>query len=767
MATEVERLVARLEVSQRQFERQLQQANRTARRQAGSIERTFKRANERISAGFGATGRAIRGALAISAGTLGTRQLIRYADAWTRVNNQIRAASQISGIQARATSELVDIANQSRAGLEETAVLYARLLRVSSQVGASEAEVAQITETLTRAFKAGGAAASEQAAAVLQLSQALGSGFLQGDELRSIRENAPLVAQAIAEEFDTTIGGLKALGAEGELTSDRVFQAVLNARQDIDAAFSQTIPTIADGLTAIQNGLIEVVAAFSDASGAGDNLAVSLQGIGQFLSDNVGQVQQFGARVAEAFTIIEEAYQGLTEFFQQDSITQNLDDVALNFEFVGRFIVDTLQTIIATAAGLGRAVAQAMLRSVAGVADGATAIVNAALGSIEFLLNEILQGIEGLLNPINNVIRAANGLGAGFPELPSIFGDVDLGRVESPFDANSRFRDGIADAFRSGFDEAQQGLQEFEETAIGVYTRIARAGEEFVSPDVNDPRGDQIAPPRDPDARSEFTPPERDSSGSGRDRESEIEKLREQIAVEQQQIRDKAALLGLERGELAKLEAQQKLLSEARRRGLDLDRAYGRTSETLREEIERQATVIGQLEVAYEQAANQQKFFEEVSTSLKDDIVDTVLGLESLSGALKSVAQAFARASIESALFNSGPLALGSGGGLLGGLFGAIPGFASGTDFAPGGLAVVGERGPELVNLPRGSQVIPNNRLAQASTVMVEVFVRDDGALGAIARTAGAQAALPVAVRVVEDNNRRVPSIVAEAQARA
>lgn len=50
--------------------------------------------------------------------------------------------------------------------------------------------------------------------------------------------------------------------------------------------------------------------------------------------------------------------------------------------------------------------------------------------------------------------------------------------------------------------------------------------------------------------------------------------------------------------------------------------------------------------------------------------------------------------------------------GLFGGLFsGSVPGFANGTDFAPGGMAMVGERGPELVNLPRGSQVIPNHRL--------------------------------------------------------
>src|SRR5690606_168511 len=99
----------------------------------------------------------------------------------------------------------------------------------------------------------------EQAAGILQLGQALGSGFLQGDELRSIRENAPLLAQAIANEFGVTIAKLKDLGAEGELTTDRVFKAILNAQKEIDAIFGTTSSTIAEGFTRVQNALTEYI----------------------------------------------------------------------------------------------------------------------------------------------------------------------------------------------------------------------------------------------------------------------------------------------------------------------------------------------------------------------------------------------------------------------------------------------------------------------------------------------------------------------------
>lgn len=129
----------------------------------------------------------------------------------------------------RTLSELNEIARATRSGLSETADLYAKLLRSTAGVAKSELEVAKATEIVNKAFKAGGAAASEQAAGILQLAQGLGSGMLQGDELRSVRENAPLLAQAIADYFGTTIAGLKELGSEGQLTSDKIFQAILAA----------------------------------------------------------------------------------------------------------------------------------------------------------------------------------------------------------------------------------------------------------------------------------------------------------------------------------------------------------------------------------------------------------------------------------------------------------------------------------------------------------------------------------------------------------
>ncbi len=157
------------------------------------------------------------------------------------------------------------------------------MYRAVKPLGIAQEEVARAVEITNKAFKAGGAAVSEQNNAILQLSQSLGSGILQGDELRSVRENAPLVAQAIADEFDTTIAGLKKLGEQGELTTDRVFKAIIDGGADIDAQFAVTLPTIADGFTNLQTALIQFVGKGNEASGVSLAIGAALNFVAQNL----------------------------------------------------------------------------------------------------------------------------------------------------------------------------------------------------------------------------------------------------------------------------------------------------------------------------------------------------------------------------------------------------------------------------------------------------------------------------------------------------
>lgn len=255
------------------FSRRMDQTRSEGARTMRDLESTFQSGSSRIAIALGTIG----GALAID-------KVRQYADAWNRGENQLRAAGVATEDLATRQEELFQIAQRSRVGIAETINLYQRLKIATDALGTSEEDVLQLTETITKALKASGASTAEVASSITQLAQGLASGVLQGDELRSLRENAPLVAQAIAREFNTTIGGLKELGAQGELTSERIIKALLGVRDQVEETFSRTTATIGDSFTRLDNEIAKFIGQADNASGA----TTVISGAINLLADNLG-----------------------------------------------------------------------------------------------------------------------------------------------------------------------------------------------------------------------------------------------------------------------------------------------------------------------------------------------------------------------------------------------------------------------------------------------------------------------------------------------
>jgi len=297
---DVEQLVARLSLDMRQFRSEFQKAQGISAKSARDVENTWARTNAKLN-GYGRSmAQGLIAPLTGIAAAASVREVAAYADAWTSAGNKLNAASQIAGRQARSLESLNQIANDTRTGISATTDLYAKLLRSTKDVASSEEEVARATTIVNKAFKAGGAEAKEQAAGILQLSQALGSGILQGDELRSLRENAPLVAQAIADEFKTSIAGLKQLGADGELTSGRVFKAILAAQPQIEAAFNSTNQTIGDGVTKINNAFTQYIGQSDASLGATGRLTQGLSALADNFDTIADTTLKLAALIASA-----------------------------------------------------------------------------------------------------------------------------------------------------------------------------------------------------------------------------------------------------------------------------------------------------------------------------------------------------------------------------------------------------------------------------------------------------------------------------------
>ena len=212
---------------------------------------------------------------------LGAREVIRYADSWTAAGNKITAMGTPLEDQQRRLKQLADVAVDTRANFEATVQTFSRLEMSTKGLGKSQSDLLRITETINKAFAVGGAAPSEQFAASLQLSQALSSGVLGGDELRSVRENAPVIARAIADVMGTTVGNLKNLGEQGQLTSAVVIEALERLGPEVDKAFGQTVPTIGQALDNLKTRLTEFVGAASQTSGSGQVIAGSINLIAQ------------------------------------------------------------------------------------------------------------------------------------------------------------------------------------------------------------------------------------------------------------------------------------------------------------------------------------------------------------------------------------------------------------------------------------------------------------------------------------------------------
>lgn len=153
-------------------------------------------------------------------------------------------------------------AMQTRSGLTETADLANKILISGVYKGSGAAEAAIGTAgIINRALVAGGGTNEENQRAIRQLTQGLASGVLQGDELRSIREQAPYFAQVLAEglgkvdkQFEGIgIGDLKELGAQGVLTSDKIVKAMWAMQDEVNKDFKQMPKTFGQATTSLSN----------------------------------------------------------------------------------------------------------------------------------------------------------------------------------------------------------------------------------------------------------------------------------------------------------------------------------------------------------------------------------------------------------------------------------------------------------------------------------------------------------------------------------
>ncbi|MCO7470503.1 tape measure protein [Stenotrophomonas maltophilia] len=277
------------------FERDSGKAARVVKRDMAAIQSSMSEASRRgadeVSASFR---RVAFEAVGMASALTAVKAVIGKADEWTNLNNRLRLVTKDQASFVAAQQDVIQVAKATRQPLGATAELYQRIAMNQDALGLSGAGLARVVETISKTLVISGSSAAAAEGALVQLGQAFASGALRGEELNSVLEGAPALAQEIAKGLNVPMGKLRELGQAGKLTADQVINALQRQAGAVDEAFGKMDATVGQSLTLLNTNLSEMIGRADDATGASQALAA---GIG-ILGNNLQTVAVASAALA-------------------------------------------------------------------------------------------------------------------------------------------------------------------------------------------------------------------------------------------------------------------------------------------------------------------------------------------------------------------------------------------------------------------------------------------------------------------------------------
>lgn len=470
-----------------------------------------------IGLGADAAGRSVallqRALSALGLG-FGLSQLKQAVDGYTNLSNRLRLVSTSTANLAQLQEAVFQAAQRTRTPFEALAQLYSRTALNAAALGLSQQELLDLTESVAQAFKISGATSAEASGAIIQFTQGLAQGTLRGQELLSVLEQAPRLAQAIAAGMGVGVYDLKRLGEQGKITSEQIVAALKKAGPDLDAEFAKIRPTIEDAFTVLYTGFMQTIGQMDQASGASATLAKAMIALGSNTDAmRIGLVALAGvllvaflpaigaalaatllftaALLANPLTWIVAAVAGLILFGDQikvstDGAVSLMDWFKAAFQFiaeavgpvaqtlmgwfgaawnflmeswgqVSKFFGDNFGNLIELGGVLYRVYVSlfaGMVRAIGAVFGNLPAVIeNVFKNAMNAAITVVEVALKGIAAPINDLLKLVN-----LPTLP----DVDLDDFKFKLSKEAEDIPGIiGGAFAEGFadgDRAAQGM---------------------------------------------------------------------------------------------------------------------------------------------------------------------------------------------------------------------------------------------------------------------------------------------------------------------
>lgn len=264
----------------------------------------------------------LKGLIATLGISVGATELLEMADSYKTLEAKIRLATGEGVNFINGFNGVKEIADATFTSIEDTGELFARISRAGKEMNLAQQDVLSVTKTINEAIQLSGGSAESNQAAITQLIQGLQSGVVRGEEFNSIMEQSPRLARAMADGLGVTLGQLRAMAAEGKLTSEVVINSVQSQGEAIQSEFDQMPLTIANSLTQLKNNFLGFV-------GDIDKQLNSSGGVSSIIQQMATSLDEIDPAtvdaVKEAFTQLGEVAQILaTSVF---TVTDNLGDV--------------------------------------------------------------------------------------------------------------------------------------------------------------------------------------------------------------------------------------------------------------------------------------------------------------------------------------------------------------------------------------------------------------------------------------------------------
>lgn len=411
----------------------------------------------------------VMGFVSAYAGIQGVKRLVALSDEVTQTTARLNVMNDGLQTTAELQNKIMESANRSRAFFLTQADIVAKLGQRAPDAFSSNDETIQFAENLSKMFVVAGASQQEMASASLQLTQALGSGVLRGEELNAVFESAPNIIQTIADYLGVPIGEIRDMASEGEITADIVKSAMLGATEDINAQFESMPMTWAQVWTLTCNKLIAatqpLLTVISFLAQNWDILQPIVMGIAAAVGGLVAAHLAYNAAAAisSTWTSICAAAQMLrTEATFAETAAQyglNAALLACPITWIIGGVILLIAMLYAIVAVINKVTGKSI--SATGLIVGTIAVAGALIGNIVIgTINGILQAIWAFVEPfigiVEWVLNVANG---GFDSFGGAVANL-IGQIISWFLSLGKIATKIIDAiFGTNWTDGLNNLQ--------------------------------------------------------------------------------------------------------------------------------------------------------------------------------------------------------------------------------------------------------------------------------------------------------------------